>query len=390
MTDQPDDPSRPPRAPGRPGPADPPAPEGSPPPEGYPPPLFAPAAAPPEGYPPPLYAPAAEPGPAAIPAEPAAPEPAAPAPDASAPEAAPAEEPLLPATYSENDLRAAIGSSPMPEQIHPRRARDDDDDDDARPRSRKAVLAVAAGLFVGVGIIALVVLGRVNAGRYAVRCEAKQIAAEQGRSFPPWGTSRMDGDAWRPIPIPASFQCVGLETDDPAGLGDAYRKLLVERAEALLTGKEKEAAQIDAAAGMLEQALLHARGDQDPHKDARQAIQRMLGDVGYWRASARLQQASTELTEAAKQFEAAAGQLPRFVSDANAWAAHVRRLIDELRAGPSGATPQAPPPAAPIAPDRPVAPAGVALPVEPGAGAGSAEPPPARPDAGIPSGGVLL
>jgi hypothetical protein len=174
--------------------------------------------------------------------------------------------------------------------------------------------------------------------------------------------------------------------------------MLIERAESLLTAKDKDPAGIDEAAGMLEQALLHARGESEPHKGARQTIQRMLGDVAYWRASAKLQKATADLADAAKQFEAAAGQLPRFVSDAGAWAAYVRRLADELRAGPTGARPVAPAPsvAATPAPERPPAPMGVALPVEPGgagSAAGSAAPPAApaaTPDAGVPGGGVLL
>jgi hypothetical protein len=356
-------------------------------------------------YPPPMFAPAAEPAPAEpAPAEPAPALPSvmigelrsAPTPtpaEAAAP--APVEEPLLPATFHENDLRTAIGSPAMPEQIRPlhRRERDDDDDDDDgdAPRSRKTVLVAAGALFLGLGIAALVILGRVNAGRYVIGCDAKEAVAEQGRSFPPWGTSRMSGDEWKPISIPASFQCAALETDDPIELGDAYRKMLVERAESLLTAKE--VTQIEPAAGLLEQALLHARGGGDPHKSARQAIQRMLGDVAYWRASAKLQKAATELADAAKQFEAAAGQRPRYVSDASAWATYVRRLVDDLRAGPAGTRAQASPPP-PTPPDRPTAPAGVALPVEPTAGSGSsaggAEPPPAPPDAGVPSGGVLL
>ncbi len=384
MTDQPDDPRRRSQDPNAAEPAEPTA---APAPESYPPPMFAPAAAPgPESYPaaavPESAAPAAVSGAIVSSATPVY----APAPEALA---TPAEEPLLPATYSENDLRTAIGSPPMPEQIRPRRARarDDDDDEDAPPRRRKTVLVVGGTLFVGLGIAALVVLGRVNAGRYAVSCEAKRVTAEQGRAFPPWGMSRLGGDPWKPIPIPPSFQCVGIETDDPAELGDAYRKMLVERAEALLTAKE--VTQLDAVAAMLEQALLHARTDSEPHRTARQAIERMLGDVGYWRASAALQKAVTDLSTAAKQFETAAGQRPRYVSDANAWATHVRKLTEELRAGPSGARPEAPAPAAaPPTPDRPPAPAGVALPVEPTGG--SAEPPPATPDAGVPTGGVLL
>ncbi|HWO26933.1 MAG TPA: hypothetical protein VNO30_49725 [Kofleriaceae bacterium] len=417
MSDQPDDPHGRAKRPGEAGDASAPAaPAGS---EGYPPPMFAPAAPAAASHAPPSFAalvPAAE----GASAEPATPRVVSGVIDTGAAAATPADEPLLPARYSETELRSAVRSPAAPEPTRPRGyapALDDSNDgdhDDAdagrSPRRRKAVLAVGAGLIAVLGIAALVVLGRMNAGRYAVSCDTKLVTAEHGRSFPPWGMSRLGGDAWKPISIPPSFQCVGLETEDAAELGDAYRKMLVERAESLLTAKEKEPAQIDQAAGMLEQALLHARSDSDPHKSARQGIQRMLGDVAYWRASAALQKATTELAAAAKQFEAAAGQLPRFVSDANAWATHVRRLLEELRSGPAGAKPPAPAVPAttaaapvPAAPDRPLAPAGVALPVEPGRGgssaagtgssAGTSEPPPAPaspPDAGVPTGGVLL
>jgi hypothetical protein len=368
--------------------------------------------APRKRYPPPMFAPAAEPAPIE-PAEPVVvsgeisagtPEPASPpppplaAPEAAAP-AAPllADEPLLPGSYSENDLRTAIGSPAMPEQIRPRRGRERDGDlDDDAPRSRRTMLVIGATLFLGLGIAALVILGWINAGHYAISCGTKEVTAERGRAFPPWGMSRLDGAGWKPIPIPASFQCVGLETADPTELGDAYRRMLVERAEAMLTAKE--VTQAEDAAGILEQALLHARTDSEPHKTARQAIQRMLGDVGYWRASDALRKAAQSLADAAKQFETAAGQRPRYVSDANAWAMHVRRIIEDLRAGPAGARAQASPsaPGGPgSAPERPLAPAGAALPVEPPAGAGSdagsAEPPPpAAPGAAVPGGGVLL
>jgi hypothetical protein len=456
VSDGPDDPHRRAKRPGESGERGPAGPAGG---EGYPPPMFAPAAPAPEGAPPPSGA-AAAPAPteegapppgvapaasAAAPAAPAAPSVVSgeidagtaasgrvsfaavkPATAAATPAATPAtaaatpataaatpvdEQPLLPARYSESDLRSAVSSPATFEHFQSRggRAHDDDDDDDGggddrAPRSRKTVIAMGAGLIAALGIATLIVLGRINAGRYAVSCNTKLATAEHGRSFPPWGMSRLGGDPWKPIPIPPSFQCVGLETEDPAELGDAYRKMLVERAESVLTAKEKEPAQIDLAAGMLEQALLHARSDSDQHKSARQVIQRMHGDVAYWRASAALQKATTELAEAAKQFESAAGQLPRFVSDASAWATHVRRLVDELRGGPAGAKPLASAPAtAAAAPTRPLAPAGVALPVQPGASGGSGSPgagsgsapqpapvPPGPPDAGVPTGGVLL
>lgn len=138
---------------------------------------------------------------------------------------------------------------------------------------------------------------------------------------------------------------------------------------------------------MLDQALLHARSPD--RREQRRDVERLLGDVGYWRASAKLRDASTALTDAAKQFDAAAAQRPRHVSDASAWATYVRKLVEELRAGPNGALTAFPPTPTPI-PAREPAPAGVALPVEPPAAGSASEPPPAPPDAGLPTGGVLL
>ena len=135
-------------------------------------------------------------------------------------------------------------------------------------------------------------------------------------------------------------------------------------------------------------ALILAR---DPDlRYQRKHNQRLQGDVDYWRASLRLRDASNVLTEAAKQFDTAAAQRPRHVSDAAAWAAFTRRLADDLHAGPNAApSAQFPPTATGSGTSVPV-PVGVALPVEPDVGsAGSAAPPPA-PDAGVPSGGVLL
>jgi hypothetical protein len=302
----------------------------------------------------------------------------------------PPSTPLLPATYSENDLRTAIGSPAMPEQIRPPRRPpppddvDEDADDGDRPRSRKTLLVAIGSVVVGVAIAATVFVGRLNGDKYQLSCRAKDVVAEQGRTFPPWGTSTLGGDEWKPIPIPPSFQCVELETEDVGALHDAYRKVLVDRADAMLTARE--VTEVDAAAAMLEQALLHARSDRKSDADARRDIKRMLGDVGYWRASAQLQKASGELADAAKQFDTASSQLPRHVSDASAWAAHIRKLVDELKAGPAG-TPTAAFPPSPQG-DRPPAPPGGELPVAPDAGV--ATPAPAAPDAAPPSGGGVL
>jgi hypothetical protein len=141
-----------------------------------------------------------------------------------------------------------------------------------------------------------------------------------------------------------------------------------------------------------------------------------------------LREAATALGDAAKQFDSAAAQHPRHVSDASAWAIYARRLAQELHAGPTG-TPSTPPAVSPAAPpaaalatspaassatsstaspavppavepavspaaptsEHPNAPMGVSLPVEPDKGSTN-EPPSATapPDAGVPTGGVLL
>jgi len=140
----------------------------------------------------------------------------------------------------------------------------------------------------------------------------------------------------------------------------------------------------------LDQALLLAR-DPD-RRDQRKEIARLQGDVEYWRAAARLRDASAILLDAAKQFDTANQHHPRHATDAAAWSSFVHHLADELKGGPNGM----PSPNAVVAPatsaavtETPPVPVGTALPVEAGSAAGSAAPPPA-PDAGVPSGGVLL
>src|SRR5690606_24602503 len=137
-------------------------------------------------------------------------------------------------------------------------------------------------------------------------------------------------------------------------------------------------ASLDAVAIQLEQALLLSRPPE--RGDQRKQVERLLGDVGYLRASLRLRDATAHLVEAARQFDAAALQRPMHVTDAGAWATLLRRLAEELQAGPHAA------PAAPSsAPGkmRPHAPPGSALPVAPPEPSVDG-PPPASPDAGLP------
>lgn len=334
------------------------------------------------------------------------------------------EEPLLPPTYDENDLRSAVGASPLAgplaattrepraEAIDRRDGGDDGDDGDdgspRKPRSRKTIVVSVLSIVAGLSIAALVFLGRANSDRYLLVCEAERAVAEQGRAFPPWGIQALGGDAWKPIKITPETRCQPHETDDLLALERLYLAMILDQATGLLTARE--VTQLDDAEALLKQALLLTRPpEREPaqlaseRNEHHKEIERMLGDVTYWRASAKLHDAATALTEAAKQFDSAAAQDPRHVSDAAAWAAYARRLAQELHKGPAGAMRSTAPPAAsavpPTAPpaEHPDLPAGVALPVEPGKG--SAEEPslapgpapaPAPPDAGVPTGGVLL
>jgi hypothetical protein len=365
----------------------------------------------------PAYTPAAS-TPSAGPARPASSSSAAPAPAG--------DEPVLPASFHENDLRAAVGASPLPEPaaaakprkppapaIDPRpdrppAPRHDDDDDDlpGRPRNRKAIVVAAFSITAGLAIAGLVFLGRANSDRYALACEAERAVPQQGRAFPPWGTHGLVGEQWRPLKIAPETRCQPHETDDPLVLERLYLAMILDQATPLLTGRE--VTKLDEAEALLKQALLLTRpAESEPDKlaaertEQHKEVERLLGDVAYWRASAKLHDAATALADAAKQFDSAAARHPVHVSDAAAWAGYARKLADEAQVGPAG-TAQAPAPAAATAAPaaataapaatHPVAPPGIALPVEPGKG--SAEEPaataPPPPDAGVPTGGVLL
>lgn len=357
-----------------------------------------------------------------------------------------ADAPLLPSSYSENDLREAVGAKPVRDPVQyssemspvasgvienpplpapqeyplsapvtqepsyatapaaaappppapkraKQRARDLEDDaaldSDSGPRkSRKPVAISAIAIIVGLAIAALIFLGRANSEHYALRCEPDLVIAEQGRSFPPWGARELAGAEWKAIAIPPEAECKPRETDNPEELAAWFLGLLVDQASTLLTARE--VTKVDLAEQDLKQGLLLARSPD--RRDQRKEIERLLGDVAYWRALATLRDATGKLGDAAKQFEAAAAQLPRHVSDAAAWASYIRKVADELHVGPAGAhQPAFPGAALPLA-ERPSAPAGVALPVEPDR-SGSVPPvaPVATPpDAGAPSGGVLL
>jgi hypothetical protein len=296
---------------------------------------------------------------------------------------------LLPTSYDEAALRDAVGA-PLP---RPKRKKRDRDDDDGPRGPRRTVAIAALAIIAGLGIAAFVFLGRANSQRYAITCSTTQVTAERGRGFPPWGTKPMTGPEWRPVALPANAECKPRETEDPAELESWYLDLLLDRASTTLTAKNLlDSVQagkpnpLDLAADQLNQALLLSRSPA--HRDQRKEVERLLGDVQYWRASLRLRDAAAALSDAARQFDVAATQRPRHVTDAAAWASFLRTLVDQLHAGPGG-VPAAPGVVAPVPgpSEQPMAPMGTALPVEPD---GSASEPATPPDAGLPTGGVLL
>lgn len=305
------------------------------------------------------------------PASPAEASSAPPAPTSSPP---PDDAPLLPPAMNLGD---AVGAPT-------KKSRAADFDEPPAPRNRKVMTVAAIVIFLGLLTLTLVLLGRANSERYLITCKTDQVRAERGRAFPPWGSQLMAGTEYKPIALPANAECKPQETDNIAELDRWYLDLLVERASATLTAPVLDAPgkPLDIAEGQLNQALLLSRAPE--RRDQRREVERLLGDVQYWRASLRLRDASAALQDASKQFEAAAAQRPRHVSDAGAWAGFLKRVVDELKAGPNGVIS---PTAAPAAAAGTVAPVGTALPVEAPPAQAPVETPP---DAGVPTGGVLL
>jgi hypothetical protein len=261
------------------------------------------------------------------------------------------DEAILPAKSSENDLRAAIGASP----ISPSRRRrtvdhegdDDDDDVDHRPRSLKTIATIVLSIAVGVAIVIFVILGRANMDRFALLCEAERAVPQQGRAFPPWGFHAISGEAWHPLAIAPETRCQSRETDDIRALERGMLAMLLDEANTQLTAHDLT--KLDATESLLKQSLLLTRPAAIAEPETLAAdriaqhkeIERLLGDVTYWRAAARLREAANALTDASKQFDSAAAQHPRHVNDAGTWSTYVRKLADQLRIGPAGGPPTA-------------------------------------------------
>lgn len=289
------------------------------------------------------------------------------------------DEPVLASTV---DIREAVGApSKKAKPAEP-------DEPDAARRSRRTMTIAALAIITGLIVATMIFLGRANSQRYLITCTTDQVRAEQGRAFPPWGSQLLGGAEYKPIALPANAECKALETDDIAELDRQYLSVLLERASTTLTAPQLDAPgkPLDVVERQLHQALLLTRAPE--RRDQRKEVERLLGDVQYWRASLRLRDASVALSDAAKQFDAAAAQRPRHVTDAAAWASFLKRLTEDIKAGPNGV----PAVTAPMATTTPTtttssAAPGTALPVEPEP---DAQPPATTPDAGVPTGGVLL
>jgi hypothetical protein len=226
-----------------------------------------------------------------------------------------------------------IGTQSMPSRQPTAVSDHKTDDDDATPvpRSRKQVLLAALATLLAVAIALCIVLGHFNQQRLTIRCEPDRIVALQGRGFPPWGDREIDDAQLAAIVIPKDTECIERRSDNRDELEQWYLVTLIDQATARLT--RRAATDVDVAAAQLDQALLLSRRPE--RRDSRKDIDRLLGDVEYWRALDRLKSSSDALLQAATEFDSAAKKRPRHATDASQWAGHVRRLVDELRNGPS-------------------------------------------------------
>jgi hypothetical protein len=314
--------------------------------------------------------------------------------------------PAEPVAVSDDDLREAVGverrdrGKQADEHEHEHEhvdvdvgEHDDDRDRDhevpltpaQRARRRRMYVVGSLILVVGLVVLAFVVLGRANAGRLVFVCSADHISAEQGRSFPPWGTTGLDGPEWEPIAIPPQAECQTRETGDPAELEGWFLDALIHQASARLGAQE--VTDVDGADKDLHQALLLARAPE--RRDQRHEIERLLGDVAFWRGTAKVKAATAALGEAAALFDQAATRRPRNVASSAAWADFARSVATDLTAGPESLRPPAPI-GPPVGPGHVPAPPGVALPIGPTTPDAAPGAPIASPDGGVPSGGVLL
>ncbi len=310
------------------------------------------------------------------------------------------------------ELRAAVGvddeptaddasaETPPPRKPRkPKRKAGGDGGGRFSPRTRRIAIGIAV---VAVLIGVLVALGWLNGRDYYLVCGAHEITAERGRGFPPWGSRRIDGAAWKPVALPDNAECEARATRDRDELELWYLAALEARAKETLNRRDPALTpeEVDGAEAQVRQALLLARKPE--RSDQRKELQRLLGDVAYWRGAAQLRQAIDLLRKAGDTFESAAKSLPRYQSDSASWGDYAHDVAGELVKGPPSLRPERPeatdqpqfsgtgpgsqvevPDAGPSRNLRVDAAPGMMLPLP-----ADAAPPP--PDARMPTGGVLL
>jgi hypothetical protein len=331
-----------------------------------------------------------------VPAQPAAPQAGGEAPASTVPASnddAPQWEPEpvdLPPPSS--DMLAAAG-------IH-KTSTSSDDQPVASERSRLTTKQLA--FLIGAGVLmviiaAIAIAGWFNHQNYYLVCGTDAIRAQQG-DFWPWGQSDLEGERFRPIPVPGEVLCEDIHFGSEEELEEAFLAALLDRTTAMLTSGDAET--VDRAEKQIEQLFLLTRTEE--HRAQRQKAQRLQGDVSYWRGYAAVEQAKKLLLESAKQFEDAATRRPRHSTDAHTWSKYARKIGEELGAGPSELRdkPESRPTYEPVESPIHEGQSPIEEPKTPaGSDAGTAFPatappadasPPPPPDAGLPKGGVLL
>ncbi len=262
-----------------------------------------------------------------------------------------------------DDLRAAVGLPGQPA----RRG--------AQPRGpgRRVVLFLGATALLGVIVAGVVFLGRQNQQRYHLVCGEDDITAAQGRSFPPWGQSALEGKAWQAIPRPLDAPCENRVFDSREGLARSFGETLVARAEAWVNAREDGAgrerlAEVQAQLDQAQRVLRELRDPRAGLPELSGKLERLRGDLDYWQARDRIDTAMAELARAAQHLDSAVAHDPHHNREnALMWQRVVARLQAELGRSTPGAVPGAVP-----APDS--VPAPETGPAEPGAAAGTALP----------------
>lgn len=269
---------------------------------------------------------------------------------------------------SRDDLRAAVG---LPE-------RSEGPGTPPRGPRRRIALFLGATALLGVIVAGVAFLGWRNQQSYYLVCGEDDIAAAQGRSFPPWGRSALEGKAWQAIPRPLEAPCEERVFDSREGLARSFAETLVARVDAWVIARAQGAGRehLATAQAQLDQALRVLRELRQPGSEPAELsgkIQRLRGDLDYWQARDRIDTALAELAKAAQHLDSAVAHDPHHHhEDALAWQRALARLQAEL-----GAVARTAAPDAAAATGQAGTTAGAALPAAPGMDAqpGTSDPP---------------